>query len=56
MTAGTVAQLRPPPAAEPAVCRCGHERPGHTHFRRGTDCALCDCGRWAPKRWWMPWR
>lgn len=28
------------------VCRCGHERTLHEHWRRGTDCAACgplDC-------------
>ena len=26
-------------------CRCAHVRLAHEHFRRGTDCALCDCVR-----------
>ena len=24
-------------------CRCGHDRDSHRHYRRGDDCALCDC-------------
>jgi hypothetical protein len=27
------------------TCSCGHERRAHEHYRRGTDCALCDCDR-----------
>jgi hypothetical protein len=27
------------------VCSCGHERDAHEHYRRGTDCATCDCAR-----------
>jgi hypothetical protein len=29
------------------VCRCGHARTSHEHYRRGTDCAAeaCDCVR-----------
>jgi hypothetical protein len=32
------------------LCVCGHERKAHQHYRRGTDCALCDCKRW--RLWW----
>lgn len=34
-----------PPATTPVAnpCRCGHGRDAHEHFRRGTDCAGCDC-------------
>ena len=37
---------RPPPP-EPAGtrCSCGHGKQAHAHYRRGSDCALCDCGR-----------
>ncbi len=24
-------------------CACGHGRDAHEHYRRGSDCALCDC-------------
>lgn len=27
--------------------RCGHGSTDHLHYRRGTDCALCDCKRWS---------
>ncbi len=25
---------------------CGHGEQAHLHYRRGTDCALCACGRY----------
>jgi hypothetical protein len=36
-----------PPRALPAgkSCTCGHGKRVHEHYRRGTDCALCGCGR-----------
>jgi len=37
---------------QPARCWCGHDRDAHTHYRSGTECALCTCQRWAPPRWW----
>jgi len=37
---------------QPAKCWCGHDRDAHSHYRSGTDCALCQCQRWAPPRWW----
>ena len=37
-----------------SACRCGHDREAHEHYRRGSECALCDCERWNPPRW--PWR
>lgn len=33
-------------------CWCGHYRDAHSHYRYGTECALCGCRRWAPPRWW----
>jgi hypothetical protein len=33
--------------SKPVLCRCGHDRMAHRHYRRGSDCALCDCGRWS---------
>lgn len=29
------------PAAAVDVCRCGHERDAHEHYRPGTDCGAC---------------
>jgi hypothetical protein len=29
----------------PLGCRCGHAEQAHEHYRRGTDCALCECAR-----------
>jgi hypothetical protein len=26
-------------------CSCGHGKQAHMHYRRGTDCACCDCTR-----------
>ena len=35
---------RPQTAAEEATaCRCGHVQGTHEHYRRGSDCAVCDC-------------
>ena len=28
-----------------STCTCGHEKVAHTHYRRGSDCALCTCAR-----------
>ena len=27
------------------VCRCGHERSAHEHYRTGSDCSFCECLR-----------
>ncbi len=36
------------PAAAGATCTgCGHGRQAHTHYRRGTDCALCTCAKYS---------
>lgn len=26
---------------EQDLCRCGHQREAHEHYRAGTDCSLC---------------
>jgi hypothetical protein len=39
-----------------AVCRCGHDRKAHDHYRRGSDCALCDCAAWKSSRRSWRWR
>ena len=39
------------PKRAPAVCRCGHGREAHVHYRAGSDCALCACPRWNPPNW-----
>jgi hypothetical protein len=31
------------------LCRCGHPRAAHEHYRAGTDCAQCDCPRYRAK-------
>jgi hypothetical protein len=28
-------------------CACGHGKQAHEHYRRGTDCALCRCGKFS---------
>ena len=30
-----------------ALCRCGHDRQAHRHYRPGADCSLCGCQRFA---------
>jgi hypothetical protein len=37
-------------AADSATCVCGHQQAAHEHYRRGSDCALCDCPRFRKKR------
>ena len=34
------------PVATGLACRCGHAADAHRHFRRGTDCSSCACGRY----------
>jgi len=29
-------------------CQCGHDRDAHRHYRRGSECAHCECPRWSP--------
>jgi hypothetical protein len=31
--------------AGPKDCRCGHSERAHEHYRRGTDCGLCQCAK-----------
>jgi len=42
-----------PPHAGPRgkVCTCGHQRAAHEHYRKGTDCALCDCTKYRAPSW-----
>jgi hypothetical protein len=28
-------------------CSCGHGKQAHQHYRAGSDCALCGCGRYS---------
>ena len=38
-----------PDEAGGAICRCGHPRDAHEHYRAGTECVLCaDCLRFRP--------
>ncbi|MFP5072085.1 hypothetical protein ACLFMI_20765 [Pseudonocardia nantongensis] len=39
--AGPQAPATPPTATAVEMCRCGHERDAHEHFRAGTDCGVC---------------
>ena len=32
------------------ACRCGHIQGAHEHYRRGTECALCECDRYRKER------
>jgi hypothetical protein len=39
------------PVNEPSqvlLCQCGHERQAHRHYRRGSECGLCECPGWSP--------
>ncbi|HEX3780857.1 MAG TPA: hypothetical protein VHX38_14410 [Pseudonocardiaceae bacterium] len=31
-------------SADERLCRCGHPRAAHRHYRKGSDCALCPAG------------
>ena len=33
------------PAATGKSCSCGHGKQAHQHYRAGSDCAMCGCGR-----------
>ena len=35
----------PDSSAAGQLCRCGHTREAHSHYRKGSDCALCACPR-----------
>jgi hypothetical protein len=39
-----------PPADAGPTCSCGHPRQAHQHYRRGSDCAMCGCGRFRRPR------
>ncbi|HWC81375.1 MAG TPA: hypothetical protein VG756_15600 [Pseudonocardiaceae bacterium] len=40
-----------------AVCRCGHPREAHRHYRKGTECSVCPAGECAGFRAAEPlWR
>lgn len=48
---GSMRQLRsagaPEAGLDEALCSaCAHGKQAHLHYRRGTDCALCACGRY----------
>jgi len=30
------------PDEQSDMCACGHPREAHEHYRRGTECAICD--------------
>lgn len=47
-TAGTGGAVKARPGRA-VLCRCGHERLAHEHYRQGAECALCDCPRWSPR-------
>jgi hypothetical protein len=41
----------PVPAGDAGpTCSCGHPRRAHEHYRRGSDCAMCGCGRFRRPR------
>jgi hypothetical protein len=37
------------------VCKCGHDRDAHRHYRAGSDCGRCgsaNCERYRPRAPW----
>jgi hypothetical protein len=38
------------PAEGPVPCLCGHDHIAHRHYRPRSECSLCECPRWRPKR------
>jgi hypothetical protein len=38
------------PSNQATSCTCGHVRDAHEHYRRGTDCALCECPKFRAAR------
>ena len=38
----------------PKSCQCGHIAFAHEHYRRGTDCSLCECVRYKGQRHQVP--
>ncbi|WP_345751778.1 hypothetical protein [Microbacterium rhizophilus] len=34
--------FRRPVTIQADMCACGHAREAHEHYRRGTECAICD--------------
>jgi hypothetical protein len=41
-----VATAGPVAASLSKPCSCGHGKQTHAHYRAGSDCALCECGRY----------
>jgi hypothetical protein len=37
--------------AASTTCRCGHDKSAHEHYRKGTECSVCECARFR-RRWW----
>lgn len=37
-------------SVDAVTCVCAHGQDAHEHYRPGTDCALCDCPRYRPRR------
>ena len=34
------------PASSGKTCSCGHDKQAHMHYRAGSDCGMCGCGRY----------
>jgi hypothetical protein len=32
------------------ACRCGHPHAAHEHYRPGSECGQCGCGKWRRAR------
>lgn len=49
--AGNVSRTMGEDQIDGRLCRCGHPRSAHMHYRRGTECTLCaGCPRYRPER------
>jgi hypothetical protein len=33
-------------ASSGKTCSCGHDKQAHLHYRAGSDCAVCGCGKY----------
>lgn len=33
------------------LCTCGHDHKAHSHYRRGSECAVCVCPEWRAENW-----
>lgn len=46
VTPAVTPETGPAPDGLRKPCSCGHGKQAHQHYRAGSDCALCGCGRY----------